>query len=173
LEYIRDLVIQAQNNTPGAVEELMGYYMPLIKSVANKFKHVHDIEDLMQDIQLVFIQQLRAFDPQLSNFGFYIKSTLSRVFYQKYAKFYFENEPLNIEDFNLIDSNDVFSRINAVHDIARAIEQLNDRQKAAIKMYYFMHLSQKQCAEYLAINQSAFSRLITRSIKKLKSFLEM
>jgi RNA polymerase sigma factor (sigma-70 family) len=172
-----EIIIDAKSGNEKSTEELIYYYLPLIKSIVNKFSRnlssTHEKADLLQDAKVLFLELLNNYNPELSNFGYYLKITFEKAFYQKYYKFYFENElsygssiPLA-----LTDHEDVFDRIDLLNDIIIGVESLSPKQKLSIKLYYFMDLPQEECAEYMAMKQSAFSRLLTRSRKKLKEIL--
>lgn len=177
MEQLPATIISAKDGDNQSIEYLMDYYLPLIKSIVNKFSrnlknNQHNL-DLMQDAKVLFIELLNKYNPELSNFGYYLKLTFEKTFYQKYSKFYFENELASKNELptDLIDQNDVFNRIDLLNDIIRAVESLSAKQKLAIKLYYFMEIPQEECSEYMAMKQSAFSRLLTRARKKLKEIL--
>ena len=57
-------------------------------------------------------------------------------------------------------------------DIKIAIDRLPKKQKAAILLYYFQDLSQKQAAENMGISIKALESLLLRGKRKLKEIME-
>lgn len=51
------------------------------------------------------------------------------------------------------------------------IDQLKAREKAAIEMYYFQNLKQRDIAEKLGISQMHVSRLVRRAVNNLRSLM--
>jgi RNA polymerase sigma factor (sigma-70 family) len=176
LTHTQDLISKAKQNDEQAIEELIQYYFPLIKSVVNKFSSnlPRDLyDDLVQEGKILFIELLNRYNPQLSNFGFYIKNNFERYFFQKFSKRYYSAPSSNISECSIADSHDIFSRINLINDLNNAIEQLPTKQQLAVKLYYVMDLQQEQCAQYLSMKQPAFSRLLSRALKNIKKNLAM
>lgn len=56
-------------------------------------------------------------------------------------------------------------------DLERAIEKLGDREKTMIKLYYFEDMNQREIASILNTSQVQVSRIISKSLKKLKEEL--
>lgn len=55
--------------------------------------------------------------------------------------------------------------------ISNALEELSGRQKAALTLFYYQDLPQKQCAEIMELNVPAFESLLRRSRQALKKSL--
>ena len=56
--------------------------------------------------------------------------------------------------------------------IHKAIEQLSEKQRQVIEMIYFHNKTQAEIAEFLGITQSSVSKLLSRGLQEIKSFLE-
>lgn len=56
--------------------------------------------------------------------------------------------------------------------VAVAIEGLPTRQKAALTLTYYQHVSQKEGAEILEVSESAYESLLARARRSLKAALE-
>ncbi len=54
-------------------------------------------------------------------------------------------------------------------DLARALEHLEDREKAIIYLYYYKDLSQTEIAKKFALSQVQVSRIQRRALEKLKT----
>lgn len=55
--------------------------------------------------------------------------------------------------------------------ISMALDELSGRQKAALTLFYYQDLPQKQCAEIMELNVPAFESLLRRSRQALKKSL--
>ena len=73
----------------------------------------------------------------------------------------------NQEDIDV----DPFNRLETKIVLDDAIDMLNEKQKEAIKLYFFDNLDQKEAAERLGIRQAAFSKRLTRALENLKTIL--
>lgn len=172
---LNQLILAAQQGNQEATSSLMQYYAPLIRSSINKIYKVAKghvlLEDLEQEADILFFKLLIDFKPQLSNFGYYIKINFFRNLLSNIkAELNISTVPLKEE---YIDYNNVFDRIHIVNDLARAMNQLSDKQKLAIKLYYFKEMPQCDCANMMCVTQPAFSRLLNRSTKTLKKIMNM
>ena len=176
--YIQDLIKKAQDGDNESLDKLINYYMPLIKSVAYKFSRNYKLpsssDDLIQDAKVLFIEFVKNYEPQTSNFGYYLKKNFERSFNSKYSKYYLDKSNYNtLPLYHTNEAPDIFSRINMVNDLARALQSLPVKQQIAIKLYYFADLPQEDCAKYMDMQQSAFSRLLGRARKNMKKTLSM
>lgn len=174
---LKTTLVEAKKGDEAASELLIGYYSPFIKSVVNKFitnyKIKSDTQDITQDAKLLFLEFIQKYDPDLSNFGYYLKINFERNFKDRFAKFYASNEAtLSIDDFEIEDGQNIFERINIINDLASAINKLPNKQKIAVKLYYFARLPQSECANLMDIKQSAFSRILSRAHGNIKKYLK-
>lgn len=174
---INALITEAKLKNPEAMERLIKFYEPFINSVVNKFvskygtKHLTD--DLKQDARILFTELVDNFDPEKSMFGYYLKHNFSKFFAQRHFKNYPTKTEISIDLIGQVRAPDIFSRIDLINDISHHVSNLPPKQKASIQLYYIMEFSQKKCAEYLHMEQSAFSRLLSRARENLKKKLLM
>jgi RNA polymerase sigma factor (sigma-70 family) len=55
--------------------------------------------------------------------------------------------------------------------IDEAMQELNEKQREAIDLYFFQELTQEEAAERLGIQQAAFSKRLDRALDKLRAIL--
>ncbi len=56
--------------------------------------------------------------------------------------------------------------------LRQAVEQLPDREGEVIRLRYFRHLTQQQCAKVLGVSQVQVSRMERRAVERLRKKLE-
>ncbi len=78
-----------------------------------------------------------------------------------------DNPDMSPDQSDLMIAQD---RANAVHS---ALATLPDRQRAALSLSYFQHVSQKDGASILNVSESAYESLLVRARKSLKQSLDL
>ena len=68
-------------------------------------------------------------------------------------------------------NSDPFNKIDNVIALHWAMDQLNEKQREAVDLYFFQQLDQEEAAELLGINQSSFSKRLARALERLKELL--
>jgi RNA polymerase sigma-70 factor (ECF subfamily) len=62
-------------------------------------------------------------------------------------------------------------RDEAVASVRNAVERLPHRQRAAIMLFHFQDMPQKQAAEVLGVSESAFESLLARARRQMRHWL--
>ena len=171
---LKNTIILASEGNEEEIDNLRKYYLPLIKSTVNKVypivKNYMVIEDLSQEADILFVELLRNYDSKLSNFGYYIKLNFFRNLLSRTKS----NQIIASEiSDSVMDPTNLFDRINFSYDFNKAVVKIPERQQLAIKLYYFKEMSQADCAIFMRITQSAFSKLLIKAINNLKKILLM
>ena len=113
---------------------------------------------------------LKKYNPELSNFGYYIKLNFFRNLLSRTRTTQIIASEISE---SIMDPGNPFDRINFSNDLNNALLQIPEKQKLAVTLYYFKEMSQEDCAIFMRITQSAFSKLLERSAKNLKKILSL
>jgi len=171
---LKNIVKEASQGDEVEIEKLLVYYRPLIKSAVNKVfpivKSYVLLEDLNQEADILFIELLKNYNPNLSNFGYYIKLNFFRNLLSRTRTNHVSTSEISE---TIMDPSNPFDRINFSNDLHNALMEIPEKQQLAIKLYYFREMSQEDCAIFMHSTQSAFSKLLDRSTKNLKKLLSL
>ena len=172
---LKNTIIKALEGNEDEINNLLRYYSPLIKATVRKIyamvKKYMSEDDLFQEADILFIELLRNYDPSLSNFGYYIKLNFFRNLLSRTKT---NNNIITSEiSDTIMDLSNPFDRINFSYDLENAMKKIPEKQRLAIKLYYFKEMPQEDCAIFMSIGQSAFSKLLDRASKNLKKLLTM
>jgi len=171
---LKNTIIKAHQGEELEINNLLDYYRPLIKSTISKIypivKNHMLLEDLGQEADILFVELLKKYNPELSNFGYYIKLNFFRNLLSRTRTTQIIASEISE---SIMDPGNPFDRINFSNDLNNALLQIPEKQKLAVTLYYFKEMSQEDCAIFMRITQSAFSKLLERSAKNLKKILSL
>lgn len=126
-------------------------------------------DDLAQETFLKAYLSLRSFKG-VSRFS----TWLYRIAYNEYIgyvrKYSRENGelPENREE----EPTEAYSRYDISHDLAKAMSVLNEKERAAITLFYLQELPIKKLVDILEINEGTLKSILSRARKKMKEYLE-
>ena len=173
--YINELVKKIKEDENSALFELFSFYKPLIFSaitrcLAKDKNLIPYKEDLVQESIFVLQKLSKNYDPALSYFSYYLSIRIDHALLSHFKSvFDVKSEP---NELSVIHSYfDPFNRVNNEIVIDEAMEQLNEKQREAIELYFFQEMTQEEAAEKLGIQQAAFSKRLDRALDKLRSIL--
>ena len=76
-------------------------------------------------------------------------------------------------DYNKFQPEKALQKQELIEELTEAIEELNEREKKIVQLYYYSELTYKEIAEILDITQSRISQLHSKIITKLSVKLEL
>jgi RNA polymerase sigma factor (sigma-70 family) len=173
--YINELVKKIKEDETSALFELFSFYKPLIFSaitrcLAKDKNLISYKEDLVHESIFVLQKLSKNYDPTLSYFSYYLSIRIDHALLSHF-KSAFDVKPEPIELPVIHTYFDPFNRVNNEIVIDEAMDQLNEKQREAIELYFFQEMTQEEAAEKLGIQQAAFSKRLERALDKLRSIL--
>lgn len=176
LKLINELIAKYQKGDSDAIFDLYEFYRPLLlasvkRCIVKEPNLAPYREDLIEDSFFIFEKLLNQFDPELTYFSYFLSTridiNLFRHATDKYKPLNFlEDLPQNNEQYY-----DPFNKIDDALVIHSALDQLNEKQREAIELYFFENLEQDEAARRLNITQSSFSKRLQRALMRLKEIL--
>jgi len=64
---------------------------------------------------------------------------------------------------------DILEQHELTHVIAEILEQLSEKERLVISLYYYEELTQKEIAEVLSVSEGRISQLHSQALIKLKT----
>ena len=128
-------------------------------------------EDILSDCIFVLRKLIDQYDPKLSYFSYFLSTRIDINLFRYAADKYFPKEELSDEDYFPEEYEDPFNKIDNVICIHQAMDQLSEKSKEVIQVYFFDGLDQKECAESLGITQGAFSKRLSKALEQMKLIL--
>jgi RNA polymerase sigma factor (sigma-70 family) len=173
--YINELVKKIKEDDIPALFELFSFYKPLIFSaitrcLAKDKNLVSFKEDLVHESIFVLQKLSKNYDPALSYFSYYLSTRIDHALLSHF-KSTFDVRTESSELLVIHSYFDPFNRVNNEIVIDEAMDQLNEKQREAIELYFFQEMTQEEAAEKLGIQQAAFSKRLDRALDKLRSIL--
>jgi RNA polymerase sigma factor (sigma-70 family) len=173
--YINELVKKVKEDETSALFELFSFYKPLIFSaitrcLAKDKNLISYKEDLVHESIFVLQKLSKNYDSALSYFSYYLSIRIDHALLSHF-KSAFDVRPEPIELPVIHTYFDPFNRVNNEIVIDEAMDQLNEKQREAIELYFFQEMTQEEAAEKLGIQQAAFSKRLDRALDKLRSIL--
>lgn len=178
---IHELVQQAQERDQAALEELLGLFRPLIRTV---FQHYAgwpslDQDDLLAEVMLAFLHLVQQFDPARGlEFPGYIRQMLIADVHSYVRRQLAHQEssvpptipdvPSSLTTNHLLWEEEVVDRLC----LREAICRLTRRQQQVINLSFFQGYTQKEIAGQLGITQQKVSTLRRRALRRLRKILE-
>lgn len=125
-----------------------------------------DVEDVLQDVFISFLQNLSKFKSEEHKKAWLIRTTQNKSLnYLKSSS----RKNVNIEDIQ-IQSDDTDNDLHI--DILRQIIALDEKYKSVVILYYYNDYSVSEIAQILKISKSAVKMRLKRSRELLKIQLE-
>lgn len=175
--HISELLNKISQHNDEALWELFDYYKPAVMSCIRKISKNYptiDQDDLYSESVLIFRDLCAKFDPEQSNFSYYLNTRLYPYLISKIKSSYLDktnNVQLNEADI-YIEQKNSFDLIDIHYDIEIAMSQLKPKQRLILADFYFNNLSQHEIAKKYQMSQPAVSSNIQKSMKILKKILE-
>lgn len=173
---INELVINCQNGDNSALFKLYEYYKPLIlasvsRCISKEPKLRAYREDIFKECIFVLKKLVDQYDPNLTYFSYFLSTRIDINLFRHVSNLYESTVPINEDIFDKTSNSDPFNKIDNVIALHWAMDQLNEKQREAVDLYFFQQLDQEEAAELLGINQSSFSKRLTRALERLKELL--
>lgn len=173
---INNLVSQYKQGDKEVIFDLYEFYRPLlsasVKRCIARESHLQSFrEDLVEDSFFVFEKLLEQYDPNLTYFSYFISTRIDINLFRHATDKY---KPLVSLDDDVDFKKQVYDPFNRIDDmivIESALNQLNEKQREAIQLYFFENLEQSEAALQLNITQSSFSKRLQRALDNLKIIL--
>ncbi|AJA50088.1 RNA polymerase sigma-28 factor [Clostridium pasteurianum DSM 525 = ATCC 6013] len=179
---------------PMTLEEVFKQYERFLHRLVQKWDNTYEHEELFQVASVGLIKTYKSYD---INKGFIFMTYLGRVVNNEILMFnrrqrkYNSNKSMETVIHVDFDGNDLtlsevitdeinyeemildkIDRENLPGKIRILLNSLNEREKDVITCMFFKGLNQGQISKRLGISQSYISRLIQRSLKKMKNNYE-
>lgn len=173
---INKLLYKYKAGDDEALFQLYEFYKPLfissVKRIVQKESRLsRHREDILSDCIFVLKKLIEQYDPKLSYFSYFLSTRIDINLFRYATDKYFPKEELSEDDYFPEDFEDPFNKIDNVICIHQAMDQLSEKSKEVIQVYFFDGLDQKECAETLGITQGAFSKRLTKALSQMKSIL--
>lgn len=133
---------------------------------------MHLAEDITQSVFLKTWQMLpdwQTGNAKLITWMRRVATNMCLDYLRKKKPYYSDKLPEQQDKDALPDSNLVSKEQS--EQMRQAMNDLPDRQKAALTLFYFQDMPQKQCAEIMDLNVPAFESLLRRARQALKKTL--
>lgn len=186
-EQINRLVRLAQEGDPEALLTLGQFYRPLLQAALGRClrreprlkAHREDVEG---EILIVFHDLVRAFDPALSYFSYYVSTRIDHALLSRSRRL-FVSGPQGCEEVTFSqmpegwepqasDGLDPFGKLEDAVMLQDAVRGLNQAQQDAIQLHFYQGLTQQEAAGMLGISQSSFCKRLQRALANLKALLD-
>ncbi len=125
-----------------------------------------DVEDVLQDVFISFLQNLKKFKSEEHKKAWLIRTTQNKSINLLKAS---SRQNMNIEDIQ-IQSLDTDEDLHI--DILKQIISLDEKYKSVVILYYYNDYSVSEIAQILKISKSAVKMRLKRSRELLKIQLE-
>lgn len=173
---INDLVSKCQNGDNEALFKLFEYYKPLIlasvsRCISKEPKLRSYRDDIFRESIFVLKKLIDQYDSSLAYFSYFLSTRIDINLFRHVSSFAEVTVPINEDLFSEYENEDPFNKIDNVIALHWALDQLNEKQREAVELYFFKQLDQDEASELLGINQSAFSKRLSRALERLKELL--
>lgn len=160
----------ANNGSEPAFRELVARYIDLVYSTAVRLVNgdTHRANDVVQTVFMDLARLARTLSPEVMLGGWlhrrtwHVATTLMRAERRRQQR---ERQAVEMNDFQN-PSQDEFERIAPLLD--DAINQLGDRDRAAILLRFFEHRDLRAVGEMLGSNEDAAQKRVARAVEKLR-----
>lgn len=160
----------ANNGSEPAFRELVARYIDLVYSTAVRLVNgdTHRANDVVQTVFTDLARLARTLSPKVMLGGWlhrrtwHVATTLMRT---ERRRQYRERQAVEMNDLQN-QSQDEFERIAPLLD--DAINQLGDRDRAAIVLRFFEHRDLRAIGEMLGSNEDAAQKRVARAVEKLR-----
>ena len=173
---INKLLYKYKAGDDTALFDLYEFYKPLfissVKRIIQKESRLSSHrEDILSDCIFVLRKLIDQYDPKLSYFSYFLSTRIDINLFRYTADKYFPKEEITEDDYFPEEYEDPFNKIDNVICIHQAMDQLSEKSKEVIQVYFFDGLDQKECAETLGITQGAFSKRLSKALEQMKLIL--
>ena len=173
---INELVINCQNGDNSALFKLHEYYKPLIlasvsRCITKEPKLRTYRDDIFKESIFVLKKLIDQYDPNLTYFSYFLSTRIDINLFRHVSNLFESTIQINEDIFDSSQNVDPFNKIDNVITLHWAMDQLNEKQREAVDLYFFQQLDQDEASELLGINQSSFSKRLARALEKLKELL--
>src|SRR5580704_4500736 len=160
----------ANHGSEPAFRELVARYIDLVYSTAVRLVNgdTHRANDVVQTVFTDLARLARTLSPEVMLGGWlhrrtwHVATTLMRTERRRQHR---ERQAVQMNDFQN-QSQDEFARIAPLLD--DAINQLGDRDRAAIVLRFFEHRDLRAVGEMLGSNEDAAQKRVARAVEKLR-----
>ncbi|WP_427338017.1 RNA polymerase sigma factor [Caloranaerobacter sp. DY30410] len=183
---INKLLDAAKNGNMTAKEKLLFKLKPIILSSIKRYFNKTDLyKDLIQEGYEIILRALRDYDKDKGvHFLGYVKAMLKFHYLnnsRKNREHISLNQTINLKDDRLelmdciADENllqdEIVIKNEEVLDLVRALDELTERQKEIVFMYYIQNISLKEISKRLNISYRTAVNIKTSAIKRLMAYL--
>ncbi len=173
---INQLLYKYKAGNNEALFQLYEFYKPLFISsvkriIQKESRFLRHREDILSDCIFVLSKLIGQYDPKLSYFSYFLSTRIDINLFRHSTDKYFPKEELSEDDYFPEEYEDPFNKIDNVICIHQAMEQLDEKSREVIGVYFFDGLDQKECAETLGITQGAFSKRLSKALSQMKQIL--
>ncbi len=173
---INKLLYKYKAGNEAALFDLFHFYKPLfissVKRIIQKESRLSSHrEDILSDCILILKKLIDQYDPKLSYFSYFLSTRVDINLFRYATDKYFPKEEVSEDEYFPEEFDDPFNKIDNVICIHQAMDQLDEKSREVIEVYFFDGLDQKQCAETLGITQGAFSKRLSKALTQMKLIL--
>ncbi|QIB27526.1 RNA polymerase sigma factor [Caloranaerobacter azorensis] len=180
---INKLIDAAKNGDMTAKEKLLFKLKPVVLSSIRRYFNRRDLyEDLIQEGYEIILRALRYYDEDKGvHFLGYVKMMLKFHYLnnsRKNREYISLNQTINSKDdsLELIDciadenllQDEIVIKNEEVLDLMNALDELTERQREIVFMYYIQNISLKEISKRLDISYRTAVNIKTSAIKKLR-----
>lgn len=175
-EHISNLLNNIKDDNKESLWELFDFYKPAIMSCIRKISKSYptlDPNDLYSESVLIFKLLCSKYEPEKSNFSYYLNTRLHPYLIAKIKSNYLEDiqtTQLNEAECHAKQEN-AFEIIDIHYDIEMAMSKLTPKQRDIINDFYFNDINQVEIAKKHNMSQPAVSAQINKILKFLKKSL--
>ncbi len=153
------------------------FYSPVYNYVFYKLLHREDTEDLVSQVFLKIANNLDRYDPQKAS----VKTWVFRITDNALIDFYrrrkpqtsMDDEENGIADVLSVDFEEQYDSIVSPERKAlyKALTKLSERERTLIYYRYFEHITNRDIAKALHMNESTVGAILARARQKLKTIM--
>ncbi len=176
---------EAQNGNQAAFEDLLSRYMPLIRSLADRFARscgqVNDREDLQQTAIIAFLHAVERYDaekPNVASFGTYATYCIKNAMISETRSMKRRDHIILLEDNELADAEDVegnpADRLIEEEDfqaLANSIRSALSPYENRIWWLYLSGRTAREIAEQMNKDEKSVHNAIFRIRRKLRAII--
>lgn len=149
-----------------SVEEVLSKYSDMVYRLAYaRTKNKQDAEDITQEVFLKYIRSQKKFENEEHRKAWFLRvtsNTSKSVLTSAWARHYARLDEMPEESCQMEEKNDVFY----------AVQQLPEKYRIVIQLYYYEELSIREISEILSKKESTVKSLLRRGRERVKNLLE-
>lgn len=169
----QDLITRMRAGDTSALSALMDRHIDKIQALATRMLgDVFMAEDVTQTVFLKTWQQSTDWQPGRARLLTWMRrvATNQCLDVLKKKRPIYSDSPPDITD----NRQDAFDRLNETDRrklVYDALQQLSDRQRAALVLSYYDNVSQREGAKIMNLSEAAYESLLVRARRKLKTII--